>query len=97
MAAAVRFSQYYQAVFFPVSLVVRLDQVDDSEAFLPLRARLPHGGMLRHDAPIGPKPAVGDWACTWGHTYTQCKCHLPVVLSGDDVRPRPRSHCACAV
>ena len=56
----------------------------DSQAFLDVRDRLPHGGMLREDADIGAKPAPGDWACSFGHEYEMCRCHQPAGLMGDD-------------
>eukprot|EP01043_Picozoa_sp_COSAG02_P043525 COSAG02_NODE_3799_length_6215_cov_11.385710_1_plen_882_part_00 len=58
--------------------------VDDSEAFIALRSELEYGGMLKADAVPVCKPARANWVCKEQHTYAACRCHLPVIGTGQD-------------
>jgi hypothetical protein len=48
--------------------------------------KLDYGGMLKVGAISAAKPSPGAWAntCKEQHTYDACRCHQPVVLTGQD-------------
>ena len=58
--------------------------VDDSDAFIAMRSELEYGGMMKADAVPVCKPAWANWVCKEQHTYAACRCHLPVIGTGQD-------------
>jgi len=58
--------------------------VDDSEAYIAMRAKLKFGGELRIGATSETKPLRADWSCDHRHSYETCRCWQPALSTGQD-------------